>query len=212
MITEIQKKVDALAEITREMEALKVEAEELKTFFEKDAADRLKDSKEKSVTYWGSENAKVVVQTAETVKPVAMSVLRQVLGDVYGDFVKEEVKYTFVNPNKTLLANMFTGAFVESNLIDEIKKITDDPKTQSLLVKKLKGKYEQDKNNLIKLVGLSEQEASDTAYLIQEVMTYEKLMQIKNAVDWQGTFDEMLAKVKASLIVDETIKVTIDKE
>lgn len=212
MTTEIQKKVDALAEITREMEALKVEAEELKTFFEKDATDRLKDSKEKSVTYWGSDKAKVVVQTAEAVKPVAMSVLRQVLGEVYNDFVKEEVKYTFVNPNKTLLANMFTGAFVESNMIDEIKKITDDPKTQSLLVKKLKGKYEQDKNNLIKLVGLGEQEASDTAYLIQEVMTYEKLMQIKNAVDWKGTFDEMLAKVKASLIVDETIKVTIDKE
>jgi len=59
----------------------------------------------------------------------------------------------------------------------------------------LKGKYEKDTETLMKLVGLSEQEASDWAYLAFEVINWEWMLQILKAI-----------------FVDEGIKVTVEAE
>ena len=53
------------------------------------------------------------------------------------------------------------GNFTEGSLDATISAITKDEKIQRTLKKKLKGKYEKDTETLMKLVGLSEQEASD---------------------------------------------------
>ena len=86
---EVKKKVDRLAELDRQMDAVKGEMETIKAWFEKQATDDLRDTKSKTVEYWGSENSKVVVGNSETVKPISMTMVKKLLGDVFKDFVKE---------------------------------------------------------------------------------------------------------------------------
>lgn len=211
-IAELKQNVDRLAALTIQQEKVKAEMDQLKAAFEKQAEVDLKDSKEKTIEYWGEGNAKVVVQNSETVKPIAMSVLRNLLGTAYSDFVKEESKATLNAECKSFLTAMVQGKYIEDNLTAVIGKITGDAKEQQLLLKKLKGKYRSDKKTIMKVTGLDPESANDYAYLVEEVYAYKTIKQILEAANFVGTFEEAVEKVKASVIVDEGIKVTIEKE
>ena len=84
----IREKVDRLAELTAQQEAIKKEVDAIKAWFETNAVDDLKDTKSKTMEYWGSRNAKVTVGTSSTVKPVSFAMLKGMLGEVYKDFIK----------------------------------------------------------------------------------------------------------------------------
>lgn len=209
----MNERVDRYAELSAQMEGLKAQLDEMKGFFESQAQNDLKDSKEKTIEYYGTGNNKVVVQNADTVKPIAMSVLKKLFGSAYSDFVKEEVKSDLKPNSKKFLADMVSGNYTEGTLSDAINKITSDPKVQKTLSKKLKGKFAQDKKNLLKYVPeLSDNEASDWAYLITEVMNYQTILQIMDASEFHGSVEDAVAKAKASVIIDETIKVTLEAE
>ena len=197
---EVKKKVDRLAELDRQMVAVKGEMETIKAWFEKQATDDLRDTKSKTVEYWGSENSKVVVGNSETVKPISMTI------------VKEDVSYSMSAPAKRLFSMMYMGNFTEGSLDATISAITKDEKIQRTLKKKLKGKYEKDTETLMKLVGLSEQEASDWAYLASEVINWEWMLQILKAAEWGGTPQEAVEVIRAAIFVDEGIKVTVEAE
>ena len=104
------------------------------------------------------------------------------------------------------------GNFTEGSLDATISAITKDEKIQRTLKKKLKGKYEKDTETLMKLVGLSEQEASDWAYLASEVINWEWMLQILKAAEWGGTPQEAVEVIQAAIFVDEGIKVTVEAE
>lgn len=74
---EVKKKVDRLTELDHQMAAVKSEMETIKAWFEKQATDDLRDTKNKTVEYWGSENSKVVVGNSETVKPISMTMVKK---------------------------------------------------------------------------------------------------------------------------------------
>ncbi len=209
---ECKEKVDRLAELTRQAAKVKAEAEGLKAEFEKQAQEDLKDTKSKTVEYWGSAGAKVVVGNADTVKPVSMQMVKKLLGSVYPDFVKEETSYKMTEPCKRLMAMMFLGNYTEGTLDETIRAITQDGKTQRTLKKKLKGKYGKDTQTLIQVAGLKEQEASDWAYLTQEIIGWEWMVQVLAAAGWQGTPQEAVELVRAAVIVDEGVKVTVEME
>ena len=209
---EVKKKVDRLAELDRQMVAVKGEMETIKAWFEKQATDDLRDTKSKTVEYWGSENSKVVVGNSETVKPVSMTMVKKLLGDVFKDFVKEDTTYKMTEPCKRLFSMMFLGNYTEGSLDETIKAITDDEKIQRALKKKLKGKYEKDTETLMKMVGLSEQEASDWAYITAEIINWEWMLQVLKSAEWKGTPQEAVQIIKAAIIVDEGIKVTVEAE
>lgn len=211
-IAELKQNVDRLAALTIQQEKVKAEMDQLKAAFEKQAEADLKDSKEKTIEYWGENNAKVVVQNSETVKPIAMSVLRNLLGTAYSDFFKEESKATLNAECKSFLTAMVQGKYIEDDLIAVIGKITSDAKEQQLLLKKLKGKYRSDKKTIMKVTGLDPESANDYAYLVEEVYAYKTIKQILEAAKFAGTFEDAVEKVKASVIVDEGIKVTVEKE
>lgn len=116
MIPEMKEKVDRLAELNRQMATIKGEAEQIKAWFEKQAVEDLRDTKNKTVEYWGSGNSRVVVGNSETVKPVSMTMVKKLLGEVFGDFVKEDVSYTMTAPAKRLFAMMYLGNYTEGSL------------------------------------------------------------------------------------------------
>ena len=105
--SKLKEKVDRLAELNRQMAEIRSEAEELKAWFEKEAVEDLLDTKNKTVEYWGNGSSKVVVGNSETVKPVSMTMIKKLLGSVFGDFVKEEISYTMTAPAKRLFSMMF---------------------------------------------------------------------------------------------------------
>ncbi len=72
---EVREKADRLAELAAQQEALKKEADAIKAWFEARATDDLKDTKSKTVEYWGSRNAKVTVGMSSTVKPVSLTMM-----------------------------------------------------------------------------------------------------------------------------------------
>lgn len=215
MITEkveIKEKADRLVELTNQQSVIKAEIDEIKAWFEKIATDDLKDTKRKTIDYWGSNNSKVVVGNSETVKTISMTMVKKLLGDVFGDFVKEDTTYKMTEPCKKLFIMMFLGNYTEGSLDETIKAITADEKIRRTLKKKLKGKYEKDTETLMKMVGLSEQEASDWAYLTAEIINWEWMLQILKSAEWEGTPQEAVEIIRAAIIVDEGIKVTVEAE
>ena len=90
---EIKAKADRLVELTAQKERVQAEMEEIKAWFENLAVNDLKDTKKKTVEYWGSSNARVVVGHSETVKPVSMAMVKRLLNTVYPDLVTEKTSY-----------------------------------------------------------------------------------------------------------------------
>lgn len=211
-MAEIKAKADRLVKLTNQQSVIKAEIDEIKAWFEKLATDDLKDTKKKTIDYWGSNNSKVVVGNSETVKPVSMTMVKKLLGDVFKDFVKEDTTYKMTEPCKRLFSMMFLGNYTEGSLDETIKAITDNEKIQRALKKKLKGKYEKDTETLMKMVGLSEQEASDWAYITAEIINWEWMLQVLKSAEWKGTPQEAVQIIKAAIIVDEGIKVTVEAE
>lgn len=129
-MAEIKEKADRLVELTSQMSVIKAEIDVIKAWFEKLATDDLKDTKKKTIDYWGSNNSKVVVGNSETVKPISMTMVKKLLGDVFKDFVKEDTTYKMTEPCKRLFTMMFLGNYTEGSLDETIKAITADEKIQ----------------------------------------------------------------------------------
>lgn len=210
--SKIQEKADRLAYLTALQSEIKAEVDGLKAWFENLATDDLRDTKKKTIDYWGSSNARVIVGNSATVKPVSMTMVKRLLGDMYVDLVKEDTAYKMTEPCKRLFTLMFQGNYTEGSLDATIRAITADEKIQRTLKKKLKGNYQKDTETLMKLAGLREQEASDWAYLTAEIINWEWMLQILRAAEWQGTPEEAVEIIRAAVIVDEGIKVTVEAE
>lgn len=209
---EIKAKVDEYADLSARQTRIKSRMDELKGFFESLATEDLKDTKLKTVAYWGSNNAKVVVGNSATVKLVSMTMVKELFGRLYDDFVKEETTYKMTEPCKRLLSLAFLGEYTEGSLDDIITQISGDDKIRQTLKKKIKGKFDRDKDTLMKLAGLSEQEASDWAYLAAEVINWEWLTQILAAARWDGTTEKAIEHIRTAVMVDEGIKVGIETD
>ena len=209
---EMKEKVDRLAELNRQMAAIRTEAEQIKAWFEKQAVEDLRDTKNKTVEYWGNGSSRVVVGSSETVKPVSMTMVKKLMGEVFGDFVKEDVSYTMTAPAKRLFAMMYLGNYTEGSLDATIRAITGDEKIQRILKKKLKGKYEKDTETLMQTAGLTRDQASDWAYLTAEFINWEWMLQILKAAGWTGTPEDAVEIIRSAVIVDEGIKVTVESE
>ena len=174
---------------------IKDRMEWLKGYFETMATNDLKDTKLLTASYWGSQNSRVTVTNAASVKPVSLTMVKQLLCNIAGDFIRTETTDTMTAPCKKLLAMAAQGNYTEGSLDSVIGQISADPKIQATLRKKLKGRWDKDKAMLMKVAGLPEQEASDWAYLAAE-----------------GSPQEAIDIIRAAVIVEETIKVGIEAE
>lgn len=209
---QVKRYVDEYASLTLEAERIKARMDWLKGYFETLATEDLKDTKLLTSYYWGSQNSRVTVTNSATVKPVSLTMVREVLGGIAGDFIKTETVDKMTDPCKKFLGMVCQGNYTEGSLEATIRGITADPKIQATLRKKLKGRYEKDKATLMKVAGLPEQEASDWAYLAAEVINWEWLAQVLQAAKWVGSPQEAIDTIRAAVIVEEGIKVGIEAE
>lgn len=210
---ELRDYVDEYASLTLEADGIKRRLEWLKGQFEQMALARLKDTKLQTAEFWGTSNNRVAVTTSATVKPISLTMVKQLLGPIAGDFIKEKTTDDLTEPCKRLLSTVVQGEYlVNGSLEDILAGISDDPKVLAALRKKLKGKYEKDMSTLVAVAGLDTDTASDAAYLIAEAVNWERLTQVLRAAEWTGTTQAAIDIIKAAIIVEDGIKVTVAAE
>lgn len=206
--------VDEIAKWSKLAAECKTELERIKGDFQKIGIEEMKDKKLKQVEFWGS-NAKVVVTTSESLKVISHTFLKQTLTDVLGDFVKETTTYEYSAPFKRILTSIFQGTYMEQSLDDTINQVATDEKTRKALRKKLRGNWAKDVETLKNLAGLSQTDAEHYAYFIQEVINFEKIVNLlevaghpKDTLD----FDIALKSIRHAVIVEEGVKVGVEAD
>lgn len=211
----IKDKVDEIVKWSNLASECKRELDKLKGEFQKFGLEEMSDKKLKQVEFWGSNNAKVVVTTSESLKVVSHTFLLQTLDYVLKDFAKENTTYEYSAPFKRILTAICQGAYVEESLDNAISQVTTDEKTKKALHKKLKGNWEKDIETLKILVGLSQVDAEHYAYFIQEIINYEKIVNLLEAAGHHKDTQDFAIALKAirhAVVVEEGIKVGIEAE
>ena len=210
-MNEIAQKVNRYQELVRQEKEIKNEIAELKGYFETTASEKLKNTKFKTISYWGDNNAKVTIGMNETIKIVSNETLKKIFGNLYPDLITEKQSYDLSSQAKKLLTPIFQGDYIETNLDEVLNAISDDLSVQDVLKKKLKGDYKKDKDLIQKVAGIDEIRASELAYFAKEVIAYNKFKSILEACE-NTNIKEAIDNIKIAVIVEEGIKVTFEEE
>ena len=210
-MNEIAQKVNRYQELVRQEKEIKNEIAQLKGYFETTASEELKNTKFKTISYWGDNNAKVTIGMNETIKIVSNETLKKIFGNLYPDLIIEKQSYDLSSQAKKLLTPIFQGDYIETNLDEVLNAISDDLSVQDVLKKKLKGDYKKDKDLIQKVAGIDEIRASELAYFAKEVIAYNKFKSILEACE-NTNIKEAIDNIKIAVIVEEGIKVTFEEE
>jgi len=208
-VDEYSKWVDLQAEAKKEIETLKA-------YFQKIGLDQMQDKKIKQTEFWGSKNCKVVVTATESLKLVSYNFLLKIIGcTLLDDLVKVETEYKPKEPFKRLLTAIFQGDYNEYPVDEILSQITDDDKTRRVLKKKLKGNWEKDIESLKAIAGLNQSDAEYYAWFIYEAKNYEKIIHLLEAAGHEregAAFEETMEKLRHAVVVEENVKVGLEKE
>lgn len=205
-------KINRLKDIKLEMEKLSAEKDILESEIIKACEADLANTKNKTLTYRTDEGSTATVTLAESLKLIYPTVLKSIFGRAYPDMVKEEVKYTLTAAAKRLLTNICTGSYIQQTLEEAIQQLPVDDDARKKLAKRLKGvKFDTDKKNLMNIGGMTEQDASEYAYLIAEAATwqqFEMLLRV-NRITSETGINAVINRIESSMIVDESPKISI---
>lgn len=212
MSMNIAEKIDRLAEIKEEQEKLKHEQNILEADLLKVAEGDLANTKYKSVTYSGN-TAKLRAVTSESVKVTYEAFLPFVFGKAYNELCKTKSSVELTAPAKRLIAGLWKGNFIRSTVAEVIRSMELDDKTEKLISKKCKGvNYEKDKQNLIDIAAMTTEQAEENAYLLAEADVWQQfsvLLEL-NGIDDEVHISELLQKIQAAFVVEETPKISVE--
>ncbi len=212
MSEDIVAKVKELSEVKSKIEQLNERKKVLEAFFLERGGVDVTDTKYKSATYSDPDSQAAVTYTeAESLTINSPNFLKTALGDIFPD-VFDEVVETKVKPKskdiERMLIGMFTGNFTKATPAEVIEQLPCDSKAKAALAKKLKGaKFETDRDNLVKIGGFSEQDASDYAYLYAEAVVWQTFRRIS---EMSGADDARLLRcINLGVAVDSSTKLTV---
>lgn len=206
--------VDRMAEIKQEKKALTAEYDKLQAQIQILAECDLTDTKIKSVGYPGTNGNAATVTTSDTVSVIAGELLPKIFGSVYESMVSEKKTYTLKEPAKRILSAIWHREYCEGSVAEIVGSLSCDEKAKKVLLKKLKGiNFDKDKETLINYAGLSETDASDTAYLINETAAWENICTFIKVNNDGKINDEILAdvitKVNSAVNISRGIKTEV---
>ncbi len=213
MLKNADERIRRYGEIKAKIAELKLEADMIEAEFLKDMEDDLKDSKYKSVEYSDGSGNRVTLTEADSLKIVYPSYLEHIFGTAYDDVVSTEVKYKLNAGANRMLTAIYNGEYLRGGTVGElVGTLGLDDKTEKALLKKLKGKsFDTDVKNLVKLGGLSEEDAKENAYLVSEICAWEEFMKLLklNGKDTEQDIAEALRWVDGAVTVEQTAKIKI---
>lgn len=210
---EITEKVKELSAVNAQIAKLNERKKELEAFFLERGNLDVADTKYKSCTYVDDKSQAAVTYTeAQSLKITAPNYLENALGkNVFKDIFKEEIKRE-IKPNskeiERMLVGIFTSDYIQSTPGEVIAQLPCDDKAKSALSKKLKGaKFETDRDNLMKIGGLSEKDAGDYAYMFAEAVVWQTLCRV---AEMSGTDKDCIIKsINLGVSVDSSTKIAV---
>lgn len=210
---DITEKVRELSAVKAQIAELNERKKELETYFLERGSEDVIDTKYKSRTYADEASQAAVTYTeAQTLEIAAPNYLETALGnDVFKDIFEEAVKREIKPKSKEIermLIGIFTGDYIRSTPEDVIAQLPCDIKAKAALSKKLKGaKFETDRDNLIKIGGLSEADAGDYAYMFAEAVVWQTLCRV---AEMSGADKECIIKsINLGVAVDSSTKIAV---
>ena len=201
---DIIEKVRQLSQVKRNIAALNEEKKQLEAYFLELGNADVADTKYRSATYADPDSQAAVTYTeAQSLSVDAPHYLREALGDVFKD-IFEEKKNISVSPIskdiERMLIGIYTGGYVQTLPSEVIAQLPCDDKQKSALSRKLKGiNFDTDRDNLMKIGGLSEENAKDYAYLFAEAVVWQTFCRVA----------EMTGADKTKLIHDINLGVSV---
>lgn len=206
--------IDRMAQIKCEKDKLDDEYASLQAELQVVGEDALKDTKYKSVSYSGT-SSKATVTIADKVSGVMPSLFADIFGKAFEDLVTEKNAIELNAEGKRIVAAVWNKEYCEGSVEEIVGSLNCDEKAKKSLMKKLNGKnFETDKKNLMKIGGLSETEASDTAYLVAEIIAWNKIQTIikinNGGVFSKEAFEQFILNVNAAVCVEQSTKISIE--
>lgn len=212
-MSDIIEKVKELSAVKAQIAKLTERKKELEAFFLERGSKDVTDTKFKSCTYADSESQAAVTYTeAQTLEIAAPNFLADSLGesvfkDVFDERITREIKPKSKDIERMLIG-IFTGGYVKSSPGDVIAQLPCDEKAKAALSKKLKGaKFETDRDNLMKIGGLSEKDAGDYAYMFAEAVVWQTFCRI---AEMSGADkDSIIRSINLGVAVDSSTKISV---
>lgn len=206
-------KVKELSAVKAQIARLTERKKELEAFFLERGGEDVSDTKYKSRTYADEESQAAVTYTeAQSLEITAPNYLEQALGkSVFSDIFKEEIKREIKPKDKDIermLIGIYTGDYIRSSPRDVIAQLPCDDKAKAALAKKLRGaKFETDRDNLMKLGGLSESDAGDYAYMYAEAVVWQTLCRV---AEMSGAdMNTIIHSIDLGVSVDSSTKISV---
>lgn len=210
---ELAKIIDRMAQIKCEKDKLDDEYASLQSKLKVVGEDALKDTKYKSISYSGT-SGKATITIADKVSGVMPSLFSDIFGKAFEDLATEKNTIELNAEGKRIVAAVWNKEYCEGSVEEIVSGLGCDEKAKKSLMKKLNGKnFETDKKNLIKIGGLSEAEASDTAYLVAEVIAWNKIQTIIKlnnvGIFTKKAFEQFILN-DAAVCVEQSTKISVE--
>jgi len=212
---EIKQIVDRMVEIKQESNALQDEYLDLQSKLQVEGESALENTKYKSVSYSGT-SGKATVTLADKVSGVMPSLFLDIFGKAFPDLVNQKSILELNAEGKRIAAAVWNKEYCQGSVEEIVNSLSCDEKAKKSLLKKLNGKnFETDKKNLIRIGGLDEDSAKDYAYLIAEIIAWNKIKAIikinNNGVFSQEAFEQFALNINAAVCVEQSTKITIEE-
>ena len=212
---EIKQIVDRMVEIKQESNALQDEYLDLQSKLQVEGESALENTKYKSVSYSGT-SGKATVTLADKVSGVMPSLFLDIFGKAFPDLVNQKSILELNAEGKRIAAAVWNKEYCQGSVEEIVNSLSCDEKAKKSLLKKLNGKnFETDKKNLIRIGGLDEDSAKDYAYLIAEIIAWNKIKAIikinNNGVFSQESFEQFALNINAAVCVEQSTKITIEE-
>lgn len=211
---EVSQIIDRMAAIKKEKSELDDEYASLQSELQVFGESALEDTKYKSVSFSGTSD-KATVTIADKVSNVLPSLFTDIFGKAYDDLVTVKENVELNAEGKRIAAAVWNKEYCEGSVEEIVSSLSCDEKAKKSLMKKLNGKnFETDKKNLMKIGGLSEEDAKDNAYLVAEVIAWNKIQSIiklnNKGVFSQSALEQFILNINAAVCVEQSTKVAVE--
>ena len=184
---EVKQIIDRMAAHKKEQSALDDEYSSLQSKLQILGESALEDTKYKSVSFSGT-SGKATVTLADKVSNVLPSLFVDIFGKAYNDLVNVTQKIELNAEGKRIAAAVWNKEYCEGSVEEIISSL--------------------------KIGWLSEEEASDNAYLVAEIISWNKIRSIiklnNSGVFSQPAFEQFILNINAAVCVEQSTKVAVE--
>lgn len=206
--------IDACVELDRKQKTTRALLNRYKAELQARGLTLIEDHNVRYVKFYGDEGSAAITDSM-SLDILNPDKLKRLVGeDVYGMRVKEEVKtsYKFDSKFEKALKAIFTGDYTFettlAELLDEMS-VKPDEKQKKLLMKKLKGEFEKDKETLLSVLGQEGQAVPDFDVELWYIYRI-KNGELIRAFLPEDMLDATIEGIKKSIFVESKTSITLD--